>query len=138
MTKTNAAPQTKTGQGDSTDLDGSSSGATASAEAAAGQGEVSVKEEDVKSALRRVLDPEMEINIVDLGLVYEIEVYGDEVVVQMTLTSPSCPMGPQIISDTKAAAESVEGVSQAEITLVWEPFWTSERIDHRIRAYMGM
>jgi metal-sulfur cluster biosynthetic enzyme len=88
-------------------------------------------------ALRQVIDPEIGINVVDLGLVYDIDVYEDEVHIQMTLTSPGCPMGPQIVSETKAAAESVEGVSFAEVTLVWEPYWTSDMIDSRVRAYMG-
>ena len=91
----------------------------------------------VRNALRDVIDPELGLNIIDLGLVYEIEVDGDLANVQMTLTSPSCPMGPYILSETKAAAESVDGVNHAEINLVWEPYWTEDRIDSRVRALMG-
>lgn len=138
MTRAIAAPKTDTGQSDTAERGGLSAGATASGRAASNPSGVRVEEGEVRAALRRVVDPEMGINIVDLGLVYEIDVYDDEVIVQMTLTSPACPMGPQIVRDSKAAAESVKGVSQAEIALVWEPFWTSERIDPRIRAYMGM
>ena len=91
----------------------------------------------VRDALRDVIDPEIGLNIIDLGLVYDIQVDGDVVDVQMTLTSPSCPMGPYIMSETKAAAESVDGINHAEIALVWEPYWTEDRIDSRVRALMG-
>ena len=87
--------------------------------------------------LREVIDPELGINIVDLGLVYDIDVYEDEVHVQMTLTSPACPMGPYIMSEAKTAVECLDGVSHCEITLVWEPYWTPDRIESRLRAYMG-
>ncbi len=93
--------------------------------------------DEVMSALRKVIDPEMGLNIVDLGLVYDIEVNDGDVEVQMTLTSPSCPMGPYIMSESKNAVESLEGVVHTEIILVWEPFWTSDRIDARVRALMG-
>ena len=91
----------------------------------------------VRDALRDVIDPEIGLNIIDLGLVYDIQVDGDVVDIQMTLTSPSCPMGPYIMSETKAAAESVDGINHAEIDLVWEPYWTEDRIDSRVRALMG-
>jgi len=93
---------------------------------------------EVRSALRRVIDPEMGLNIVDLGLVYDIEVNDGDVEVQMTLTSPACPMGPYIVGESKAAVEAIEGVVHAEIVLVWEPYWTSDRIDPRVRTLMGL
>ena len=94
--------------------------------------------EEVWSALRQVIDPEMGLNIVDLGLIYSIQVNDGDVEVQMTLTSPSCPMGPYLMSESKAAIEAIEGVVHAEIILVWEPFWTSDRIDPRVRTLMGL
>jgi metal-sulfur cluster biosynthetic enzyme len=99
---------------------------------------VALTAEEVTSALRRVIDPEMGLNIVDLGLVYDIEVNDGDVEVQMTLTSPACPMGPYIMSESKAAIEAIEGVVHAEIILVWEPYWTSDRIDPRVRTLMGL
>ncbi len=93
--------------------------------------------EEVRTALRGVTDPELGINIVDLGLVYDIEVEGTSARVTMTLTSPGCPAGGQILSGAKAAAESVEGVDTAVVNLVWKPFWTPERIDERVRAMLG-
>ena len=97
-----------------------------------------VDPDEVRDALRGVIDPEMGLNIIDLGLVYHIDVEGDEAYIEMTLTSPGCPMGPYIMSETKKAAESVDGVTSAEIDLVWEPYWTSDRIDLRVRALMGL
>jgi metal-sulfur cluster biosynthetic enzyme len=95
-------------------------------------------EEDVRTALRRVKDPELNLNIVDLGLVYEIEVTeGRDVHVEMTLTSPGCPAGPEILSDAQRAIENLAGVGVVDIELVWTPYWTPDRIDPRLRAFLG-
>ena len=75
-------------------------------------------------ALRDVVDPELMINIVDLGLIYEIAQEDSKVVVQMTLTSPACPAGPQIMQQSKMALEKLADVSEAEIKLVMSPPWT--------------
>jgi metal-sulfur cluster biosynthetic enzyme len=92
---------------------------------------------EVREALRTVIDPELGINIVELGLVYGVDVDDGAALVTMTLTSPGCPAGGQLMGGAKAAAESVEGVDEAVVTLVWKPFWTPERIDPKIRAMMG-
>ena len=92
---------------------------------------------EVREALRSVIDPELGINIVELGLVYGVDVDDGAALVTMTLTSPGCPAGGQLMGGAKAAAESVEGVDEAVVTLVWKPFWTPERIDPKIRAMMG-
>jgi metal-sulfur cluster biosynthetic enzyme len=97
-----------------------------------------IAEEDVRTVLRRVKDPELNLNIIDLGLVYEIEVSeGKDVHVEMTLTSPGCPAGPEIMSDAQGAIEGMEGVGTVDIELVWTPYWTPERIDPRLRAFLG-
>ncbi len=97
-----------------------------------------IVEEDVGTVLRRVKDPELNLNIIDLGLVYEIEVReGKDVHVEMTLTSPGCPAGPEIMSDAQRAIEGMEGVGTVDIELVWTPYWTPERIDPRLRAFLG-
>ena len=93
--------------------------------------------EEVPTALRTVTDPELGINIVDLGLVYDVEVDEGEAKVTMTLTSPGCPAGGQILGGAKDAAETVDGVEEAVVSLVWKPFWTPERIDPAVRAMMG-
>lgn len=94
--------------------------------------------EEVRDALRTVMDPELGINIVDLGLVYDVEVEDAVAKVTMTLTSPGCPAGGMILGGAKTAAETVQGVDFAEVQLVWKPFWTPERIDPKIRAMMGI
>jgi metal-sulfur cluster biosynthetic enzyme len=97
-----------------------------------------ITEEDARAALRRVKDPELNLNIVDLGLVYNVEVSeGKDVHVEMTLTSPGCPSGPEIMSDAQRAVESLEGAGTVDIELVWTPYWTPDRIDPRLRAFLG-
>lgn len=92
---------------------------------------------EVREALKQVIDPELGLNIVDLGLVYDVRVDEGKAVVDMTLTSPGCPAGPQILGSAQAAAGTVEGVNEAEVNLVWKPFWTQDRIDPAVRAVLG-
>jgi metal-sulfur cluster biosynthetic enzyme len=92
-----------------------------------------------KLALRKVKDPELGLNIIDLGLVYEIIVdASNNIHVDMTLTSPGCPAGPQIMTDVERALQGLPGVGDVELNLVWSPYWTPERIEPRVRAYMGL
>lgn len=94
--------------------------------------------EAVRQALRQVKDPELDMNIVDLGLVYDVEVdEGGLVRINMTLTSPGCPAGPMITNDIYKAVRALDGVKDVDIDIVWEPYWTPERIDPKIRAMMG-
>jgi|SRR5436190_24266451 len=96
-------------------------------------------EDQVRLVLRKVKDPELNLNIVDLGLVYSITVdEGNKVIVDMSLTSPGCPAGPQILSDVERAIQAMPGVGTVVINLVWEPYWTPERIEPKVRAYMGL
>ncbi|MBL8985669.1 MAG: metal-sulfur cluster assembly factor [Gemmatimonadetes bacterium] len=97
-----------------------------------------VTPEIVRKALRSVKDPELGLNIVDIGLVYDVIVSDDnDVLVKMTLTSPGCPSGPEILEDARLVAEQVEGVNSAAVELVWEPYWTPDRMDPRVRAFLG-
>jgi metal-sulfur cluster biosynthetic enzyme len=91
----------------------------------------------VRHALRLVKDPELDLNIMDLGLVYDVEVDDGEVRIQMTLTSPGCPAGPMITNDAHKAVRALEGVKDVNIEIVWEPYWTPEKIDPKVRAMMG-
>ena len=93
--------------------------------------------ESVRQALRQVKDPELDMNIVDLGLVYDVEVDDGLVRINMTLTSPGCPAGPMITNDIYKAVRALEGVKDVDIDIVWEPYWTPDRIDPKIRAMMG-
>jgi len=85
--------------------------------------------EAIREALRAVRDPELPINIVELGLVYDIVIDGDDAAtVTMTLTTPNCPMADVIVRDVQARASAVEGVSSATVDLVWEPVWSTDRM----------
>ena len=98
---------------------------------------VSLTEDVVRKALRKVKDPEAGLNIIDLGLVYDVAIADQRVHVRMTLTSPACPVGPQIMHEADTAVREVEGVEDVKIELVWDPYWTPERIDPKVRAYLG-
>ena len=89
-------------------------------------------------ALKQFIDPELMINIVDLGLVYEVAQEEGKVNVQMTLTSPACPAGPQIIQQAKMALEQLEGVNEAAIKLVMSPPWSPERMTDDARDQLGI
>ncbi|MFN0050566.1 MAG: metal-sulfur cluster assembly factor [Planctomycetales bacterium] len=89
-------------------------------------------------ALRQVIDPELMINVVDLGLVYAVEQEADQVKVEMTLTSPACPAGPQIVNQSKMALEKLEGVGGVEIKLVMSPPWTPDRMTDEARDQLGI
>jgi metal-sulfur cluster biosynthetic enzyme len=109
--------------------------AGAAAEPAATVGVVS--EDQVKLALRRVKDPDLQLNIMDMGLVYAIAVDGSTVKVDMTLTSPGCPSGPEIMTNAETELKTLPGVEKVEMNLVWMPFWTPEKMEPRVRAYLG-
>lgn len=93
--------------------------------------------DQARIALRRVKDPELNLNIVDLGLVYDVTVDGSVVRVDMSLTSPGCPSGPEIMGEAEQQLRTIPGVSDVVMNLVWTPPWTPERIEPRVRAYMG-
>lgn len=92
----------------------------------------------IRKALRAVKDPELNLNIIDIGLVYDVAINetGD-VHIKMTLTSPGCPAGAEIMEDARRVVGDAEGVNSVEIELVWDPFWTPERMDPRVKAFLG-
>jgi metal-sulfur cluster biosynthetic enzyme len=99
---------------------------------------MSLTSDAVRKALRAVKDPELNLNIIDLGLVYDIEVDEEgDIQVKMTLTSPGCPAGAEILQGVKEVASDLEGAGSVEVELVWEPYWTPERMDPRVRAFLG-
>jgi len=95
-------------------------------------------ESDVREALRRVEDPEAGMSIVDLGLVYAIVTGAGRVHVQMTMTSPACPVGPYLVDEAAAAirAAAPEG-TEVQVELVWEPPWTPERMSPEAQSRFG-
>ncbi|MGA0919964.1 MAG: metal-sulfur cluster assembly factor [Gemmatimonadaceae bacterium] len=96
-----------------------------------------ISEDQVRLALRRVKDPELNLNILDLGLIYEIKLAGADVTVDMSLTSPGCPSGPEIMTEAEQQLKALPGVGTVTMNLVWSPPWTPERIEPRVRAYLG-
>jgi metal-sulfur cluster biosynthetic enzyme len=89
-------------------------------------------------ALKEVIDPELMINIVDLGLVYNITLDERTVHVDMTLTSPACPAGPQIVQQSKMAIEKLPGIEKANIRLVMSPPWSPARMTDEARDLLGI
>jgi metal-sulfur cluster biosynthetic enzyme len=115
----------------------SSAAAAADGDANPAGDEGALSEDQVKLALRRVKDPELNLNILDLGLVYGIRVEGSVVAIDMTLTSPGCPSGAEIMADADRHLRALPGVSDVSVNLVWSPFWSPDRIEPRVRAYLG-
>ena len=97
-----------------------------------------ISEKAVRKALRTVKDPELHLDLVVLGLVYDIEIEDANVQVRISLTTPMCPAAPQIVEDARAAVAGVEGVENAEVQLTFDPPWTPERISPLIRSSLGL
>lgn len=95
-------------------------------------------EKDIRKALRKVKDPELNLDLVVLGLVYGVDVTGDHAHVKMSLTTPMCPAAEQIVTDAKREVEAVEGISSADIELTFDPPWSPEKMDPLIRASLGL
>lgn len=96
------------------------------------------EQETIVAALKTVLDPELNVNIVDLGLIYTIQNRGSEVDVEMTLTTPACPAGPEILRNAVAAIEGIDGVEKANVKLVMSPPWSPDRMTEEARDELGM
>jgi FeS assembly SUF system protein len=95
--------------------------------------------ERVIAALRRIRDPEIPVNIYDLGLVYQLDIDdAGRVYIHMTLTAPGCPVAQSFPAQIEDAVESVEGVSIAHVELVWEPRWDKSRISEAARLALGL
>ncbi len=99
---------------------------------------MSANREQVMDMLHNCYDPEIPVNIVDLGLVYDVQVADDTVNVKMTLTSPGCPAHGMITESVKEKLESIEGVHQVNIEIVWEPPWDPSRMSAAARQQLGI
>jgi metal-sulfur cluster biosynthetic enzyme len=97
-----------------------------------------IDQETLISALRKVNDPELNVNVVDLGLIYSIQAHDDQVDVEMTLTSPACPAGPAMLQNAVKALEAVDGVSKANVKLVMSPPWSPDKMSDAARDELGM
>jgi metal-sulfur cluster biosynthetic enzyme len=92
----------------------------------------------ILDALRSVKDPELNLNVVDLGLVYAVQIHEDQVDVDMTLTTPACPAGPEILRNAQNALEKLEGITKANIKLVMAPPWSPDRMSDDARDQLGI
>jgi metal-sulfur cluster biosynthetic enzyme len=96
-----------------------------------------IDQETLLGALRTVKDPELNVNVVDLGLIYSIQTRDSEVDVEMTLTSPACPVGPEMLRNAATALEKVEGISKANVKLVMSPPWSPDKMTDAARDQLG-
>jgi metal-sulfur cluster biosynthetic enzyme len=97
-----------------------------------------VTQDQVRKALRKVKDPELNLDLVVLGLIYDVQIDGGVVDVTMSLTSPACPVAGQILDQARQAVEQVEGVERANVELTFSPPWTPDRIPPMIRSALGL
>ena len=100
--------------------------------------EIAVTKEDIFEALKTVYDPEIPVNVVDLGLVYDAQVKESDVYVQMTLTFPGCGMGPYIGQQAEWAIQEIDGVEEVQIEMVFDPPWSPELISPEAREQLGI
>ena len=103
------------------------------------EGAAQADDEAIYAALRTVYDPEIPVNIYDLGLIYEVERRSDgSLHIDMSLTAPGCPVAGTLPGEVAQAAAGVEGVGEVEVRLVWEPPWTMERMSEDARLALGL
>ena len=95
-------------------------------------------EAEIRKALRTVKDPELNLDLVVLGLIYDMKIDGGKVEVTMSLTSPMCPVAGELLNQAREAVESVPGVESAEVELTFSPPWTADRIPATVRAALGL
>ncbi len=96
-----------------------------------------VTEEQIFDALRECYDPEIPVNVVDLGLIYDVQIADGRVAVRMTLTAPGCAMGGMIAQSVRNRLLKVDGVTEADVRIVWEPVWTPARMSPEAKSRLG-
>jgi len=106
---------------------------------------MALHEDHVREALKQVIDPELFVNIVDLGLIYVVDVLPKEgqddrynVNIEMTMTSPMCPAGPQLVAETKKYAGEIDSVDEVEVKVVMDPPWTQDMMTDDARDELGI
>ena len=99
---------------------------------------MAVTEKDVRKALKSVKDPDLGLDLVVLGLIYEIEIEENHVKATMSLTSPFCPVAGEMVENVKTVIEQMEEVEEVEVELTFDPPWTPDRIAPLIRASLGL
>jgi metal-sulfur cluster biosynthetic enzyme len=103
---------------------------------------MAISEDSIREALKQVVDPELFVNVVDLGLIYlvDLEEAGEKtnVKIEMTMTSPACPAGPQLVAQSKTAVGALEGVGEVDVKVVMVPPWTPDRMTEDARDQLGI
>ena len=94
--------------------------------------------DDIINALKKVYDPEIPVNVWDMGLIYDIDINADSVVIKMTFTSPTCPMMEEILEQVRAAVQSVSGEKTVRVDLVWDPPWDLSRMSDTARIELDL
>ncbi len=94
-------------------------------------------DKELQEALKDVMDPELGYSVLDLGLIYRLERKGETIEVDYTLTSPGCPMGPELEADIVLALAKAGGGAKVKANLVWQPYWTPERASDELRVELG-
>lgn len=98
-----------------------------------------VTTEQVFDALRKCMDPEIPVNVVDLGLIYDVRVdLKNDVGIEMTMTTRGCPLHDTLVSDVKRSVGKITGIGNIDVKIVWEPPWTSEKINPLVREKLGI
>lgn len=97
-----------------------------------------VSEEVVTEALKEVYDPELHYNIVDLGLVYEVDIKDGDVHVLMTLTTPACPVGPMIMDQVREMVGIMPGVKDVDVEITFDPMWSPDLMSDEAKAGLGL
>ena len=95
------------------------------------------KEEEVLRMLKTVFDPEIPVNIYDLGLIYRIEIEGSPCHIDMTLTAPSCPAADFLVEDIRQKVAGIEGIDNVDVQLVFEPEWTKDMMSEEAKLELG-
>ncbi|MBP5477650.1 MAG: DUF59 domain-containing protein [Paludibacteraceae bacterium] len=94
-------------------------------------------EEEVLRMIKTVYDPEIPVNVYDLGLIYKIDIQGDTCNIEMTLTAPGCPAADFLVEDIKQKVGSVEGINSVNVNIVFEPEWTQDRMSEEAKLELG-
>jgi metal-sulfur cluster biosynthetic enzyme len=97
-----------------------------------------VTKEEILEQLKEVSDPEIGMDVVNLGLVYDIEINGDRVYIKMTMTAPTCPVTPWILSEAQRVVENLESVEAADVELVWDPPWNPSMMTDEAKEALNM
>jgi metal-sulfur cluster biosynthetic enzyme len=101
-------------------------------------GDTAINVDDLLAAMRECYDPEIPVNIVDLGLIYNLRIEGSNVDITMTLTAIGCPVGPEVMGDVESHVKSVPGVESCTVNLTYDPPWTPDRMTEDARWELGI